>query len=175
MAVFHSLPVPLTDEEQRLKGAQLAGLEKELARIELEKKSVTAGFNSGIKKTKEEISDLSTEVREKRQFRDVPIRTEKNLDRRVMITYREDTGEVTDERPLYAHELQVDIADQTRVTTDGEPEDPTIEQPEPEGESPPTDDEIATSGGTIAERAAAIEKRDSILDSRGVEPPEDVG
>lgn len=191
MSIIRSVPVKLTNEEQRQRGTALAGLEKQLAKVKDEKKIAVAGFNTSIKALEGEISDAALVVRSKEEFRNVRCYEEKDYKNSVVRLFREDTNGKVEERAMLEHEHQVDLTEanveQGALDLDGDPGEDG-EQPEPEGE--PTEEHpageepenVVPLTGTLeerieaaapksfAERAAEIEAR-----GEGEEPPEDQG
>lgn len=109
--IWKTLPVPLTNEEQRLKGAELAGMQKRLEGIEAEKAAMSADFGGKIKTLKRDLGDLAVVVREKREFREVQCSEHKDHGTGTVYMTREDTGEIISSRPMRDDERQIDLRD----------------------------------------------------------------
>lgn len=137
MTMFRSCPVPLTNEEQRQKGATLAGLENELAKVEDEKKIAVAGFGASIKALKNQISAVALIVRSKEEFRDVRCYETKDYKACVVRLFREDTERLVEERAMLSHEHQADLEEVTG------PEQGDIEGGDGEAQEPPEVGDVA--------------------------------
>lgn len=101
--------VPLSDEEQRLKGAELAGVTKEIEKVEIEKSTTQAKYTAKLKDLRKRERELAQQVREKSEDREIACSHQADRGAGVMLTVRSDTGEVISQRPLEEHERQVSI------------------------------------------------------------------
>lgn len=108
--ITRRLLCPLTDDEQRLKGHRLAQLAKQLDDVEAEKKEVARDFKDRIDGLKEQISELSEEVRSKHEWRAVECFEQVNVARMQVELVRSDTYEVEERRPATAADLQRPLA-----------------------------------------------------------------
>lgn len=100
------LPCPLTEEEQRLRGIELANHNAEYADTEAEKKQVTKDYGDKLKRINERIHELKDAVQTRVEVRD--IECDVSIDRylgKVTIT-RADTGEIVEVRPMTPGEAQ---------------------------------------------------------------------
>ena len=103
---FRSLPVPLTDDELKLRADQLATKVKDKAAIEIEKKCANDGFKTRLQDVEGDIQELSTTVKAKQEYRPVECSWVENLKGYTMELRRSDTGTVVDTRPMSHDERQ---------------------------------------------------------------------
>ena len=104
-----SLSCPLSDEEFKLRATKLSQLIAERDRIESEKKMANDGFNSRLKAVDEEVSHLAEIVRDKAEFRAVPVDWVKDLKRGIVELVRLDTETVIDSRAMTPAEKQASL------------------------------------------------------------------
>lgn len=103
---FRSLPVPLTDDELKLRADQLATRVKDKNAIETEKKAANDGFKTRLTDAEDDIQKLSTTVKTKQEHRPVECSWVENLKGYTMELRRSDTGQVVDSRPMSHDERQ---------------------------------------------------------------------
>jgi len=104
-----NLPVKLSEQELIIKGNELSVHIQDLDVVELQKKTANSGFKDEIDKLTEKISGLAKIVREKKEYREVEVADQKNMDRMTMDTVRLDTGEVVSYRELKGHERNLGL------------------------------------------------------------------
>lgn len=100
------LPVPLTDDEQRMKGRELGTLIQEKQSVESAFEDVKAKHKAQLKGFGARIVALSEQTKTGVEYRQVPIVEEFDFGERVARTYRQDTREVVKTRALEPHEMQ---------------------------------------------------------------------
>lgn len=104
-----SLPVALTDEELRARGAELARKVQLAEELTEARKDAAKAAADEIKEVAAEVASLSTVVTSRREYRDVEVDVRKNLEARTMDTFRIDTGELVHSRGLTTAELQENL------------------------------------------------------------------
>lgn len=120
-----SLPVPLTEDELRLKAQEMATAERLLGEAE-RKEDAEAELWKGKKKALENetgdararLSLIGRVVREKREFRDIEIVEEPNHATKTVDTVRTDTGEIIETRGMTESEMQRSLFKRTEVEDD---------------------------------------------------------
>lgn len=105
----HSLPVQLTPEEVRIKGAEVAVLLGKRGSLVLAKKHATKVYADEIKEIDAKLDELAAVVRQGRENREVECREHLDFGERVARLKRLDTMEVISTRPLKNGELQGDF------------------------------------------------------------------
>jgi len=100
------LPCALTEDQIRERGIKLAGFEKELETIKLEKKAANASFKEKEEAINEEKAKLVQEINSRTEWRDVVVTEEKNYEKKEAYTIRTDTGEIVQTRALHPNEMQ---------------------------------------------------------------------
>jgi hypothetical protein len=106
-----SLPCELTNEEKRLRGEALAQKRQEWEEVERAKKAATQHAKAEQERIDAEADLLAEAIRTGREYRDIEVNEQKNLDSRAMETIRLDTGEVIDSRALRSDEMQTGLWD----------------------------------------------------------------
>ena len=109
MKTTKRLPVQLTPEEKQERGEQLAASVEQTAALREEKKASTAEITSKIKLSTEITRKLSRIIASGTEDRDVECDATKDFERKTVTTYRSDTGEQVDQRPMSAEELQEEM------------------------------------------------------------------
>lgn len=113
-----NLPVTLTTEDLDQRRDKLAALVREHAEVEQEKKDATAAFSKRLKEIDRVIAQVAHEIREKAEYRGVPVTKQKNFRLGVEEIIRTDTYEVVDSRSLHPDERQVHLHDVIKDTAD---------------------------------------------------------
>lgn len=109
---FESLPVSLTDEEVRLKGAALAELVGKKSALQATKRHTTKTLSDEIKEIEEKADELSFEVRQRKEYRQVECREFLHIQEKIARLRRLDTMEVVRTRPLNPGEMQREMFDE---------------------------------------------------------------
>jgi hypothetical protein len=115
MDIVKILPVKLTKDELREKGEKLAELIGQAEALKTEAKDRAKDYRDQLEILSEETGHLASIVRAKAEDRDVECRVEKNFDRGVVETFRNDTGETVSTETLTEEERQEAIAFPTAV------------------------------------------------------------
>lgn len=100
------LPVALTDEEIRLRGVQMAGLENQYEEASGEAKQTAKSYKDTLEGLRLSILKLSDQIASGKEYRDVQVEERKDWDTQEVLTLRCDTFEVVDRRPMTPNELQ---------------------------------------------------------------------
>lgn len=98
------LPVLLTDEELRMRGAHLAAHLEELSDARHDAKRTAEAFKEQRSTLELEISRLKTVILQRSEMREVEILEEKDWLEKTVSTVRLDTGEVIETRPMTMEE-----------------------------------------------------------------------
>ena len=113
-----TLPCPLTDDEW-------AERSDHCARLLAERDTFAAQAKADAKENKDELAEmdgkireLSKEIRDRRTWRDVQVRTSPDYEEGIMQTVRCDTGEVIRTRPLTLDEKQQKLPSMEPVDDD---------------------------------------------------------
>lgn len=101
-----TLPVPLTDEEVMLRGAELARHLDEIDACEERLKAEREEIKAEISRHTEAAMTLRGAVRSRREHREVLCEWSRNDERLTMELHRQDTGECVESRPMTAGERQ---------------------------------------------------------------------
>lgn len=112
-----TLPVYLTEDERMAASKKLAETLWERDQKQDEAKSKAAEYRDGIKKLSVTISELQTVVQSGVQHRLVDCEDRKNVAAGTVETYRLDTGEMVESRPMTGVEKQVDMFQSGNVVT----------------------------------------------------------
>ena len=110
-----TLPVYLTEEDRLASSKKLAETLWERDNAQDEAKEAAAASRDKVKALSEIISELQTVVRSGVQHRFVDCEDRKNLPAGTIETYRLDTGEMVESRPMSSLEKQVDMFPQDNV------------------------------------------------------------
>lgn len=105
--IDRELKCDMTEEEQRLRGIQLAEITAECKKVEEEKKSVTKEFGDQIKALREKIESLGKDVESCTEKRRVPCHVDGELRTGEVKIIRLDTGEVVKTRDATAKEMKM--------------------------------------------------------------------
>jgi hypothetical protein len=100
------LPCRLTPDELLIAGKDASKLVHDMATLEEEKKEKMQEYAARLKGMQNQHSLLSNKVRTETEYRDVECTVTYDYSNGWAITSRIDTGEITDRRPLRAHERQ---------------------------------------------------------------------
>ena len=76
-----------------------------------EKKEAASQFKANIENIENELQVLAAHVRNKYEYRDVECDVIPDFKSGVVVTVRNDTGEVIDERPMTAEERQLKLGE----------------------------------------------------------------
>lgn len=131
-----NLPCKLTDQEL-IRGDKAAKLHHEIVAAEESKKAEAKAAADRIDRQKEKLRHLAGEISSKQEYRDVQVREEKELTYQgsnrvwVMQTFRIDTDELVDTRPLTYDELQRDLKVVNMVEVDEAPVSAAAGETEP--------------------------------------------
>ena len=103
------LPVTLTQEEINLRAMDLARRIDEIDDVHAEKAEAMAGFKQRFEELENIKNGLARVIRSGFEYRDVQVEERPNHDRKVVETYRTDTGERVDVRAMREDEMQEDL------------------------------------------------------------------
>lgn len=103
------LPCVLTTEERAARAQELATHVRKLDEEETAAKSAASAARDTIKEMEAELRRLARIVREGREEREVEIRSYRDLDEKLFLTIRLDTGERIRQRALSMEELQIPL------------------------------------------------------------------
>ena len=109
MKTTKKLPVQLTEDELRERGDALAANVEQTAALKEEKKAQDADINGKIKLANEITRKLSHIITMKTEDRDVECDVVKDYKANTVTTFRSDTGEQVDQRPMSAEERQEEL------------------------------------------------------------------
>jgi hypothetical protein len=104
-----NLPCKLTDTEVQTKGTELAKAFKEIEAEEEHQKSVRSDMKAKLDGMNLSASNLSTQITERIEYRDVDVDFVLDETEQVVKTVRSDTGETVDVRQATQDELQADF------------------------------------------------------------------
>jgi len=104
-----SLKCKLTNKQLDERRDKLAEHVEKLRGLESEKKSASAKFKELIERTEIDMVEVAIEIRERAEYRDVEIASEKDFKRGVEEVTRQDTGEIIQTRVLRPDELQGEL------------------------------------------------------------------
>lgn len=113
--VVLELRCELTAEEQRLKGIQLADLDQKIAAKQEQKKLQNELITDELKDLSRQVAEIALEVRQGWEERQIPCLATYDYALAKVVTCREDTGQVVDERAMTEDERQT-----TFYTDEGE-------------------------------------------------------
>lgn len=102
-----SLSVMLTEEEARAKGIELASYVQQLNELEERAKQISADMKKEIKALQAKVMVLTRIVRTGKEDREVECYERRNNSLMTIETYRTDTGELVETRPMSANERQL--------------------------------------------------------------------
>lgn len=153
------LPVPLTDEELKERGQELAEKMREVDQAEQAKKDAAAHHKQIVERLTAEASDMARVIRAGKVERSVKCYTEHDLEKEVARVVRCDTGEVVETRTLSRDELndlrQGKLFKEPAPAAEGEGEGEGEGEEEGEGEGvEPEALEAAAEDGAPAEAVA---------------------
>lgn len=114
------LPVKLTPEELEEAGQQLAQTCVEIERLEEKKKEATSFWKNEIHQKITRRQHLTDMVKDKTEYRDVPVQEMLDGETGMVRTVRMDTAEVIHERRAMQGELQTNLVDQADKAESGE-------------------------------------------------------
>lgn len=103
---IRTLPVPLNDEDLKVRADQLATKVKDKEHIEADKTVAASGFKEKIENVSKEIRQLATIVKERKEYRPVECHWVEHWKSWMMELVRNDTGERVDARPMTNEERQ---------------------------------------------------------------------
>jgi len=111
MAMLRRLPVKLTNEELLDRSKSLTTeLDKKDA-LTAKKKSEAEKIAGDIALVEEGIQALRKALRDGEEERDVECHVHRDFDNHTVVTIRNDTGEIIEERPMTQAELQTSLLD----------------------------------------------------------------
>lgn len=119
MDVIKILPVKLTPDELRAKGEKLAELIGQAEVLKTEAKDKAKDYRETLEILSEETGHLASVVRAKAEDRDVECIVEKDFDRGVIETVRQDTMETVSTEPMSEQDRQDVMAFPTAVEGTG--------------------------------------------------------
>ena len=103
------LPVPLTDEEQRLKGAEAARVGGDLAALKIRRKNEAEASMAETKRLTTARDELDRDIRAKTELRPVVVTEDHDHRLGVVRIIRDDTGEVVETRAMRADERKTTL------------------------------------------------------------------
>lgn len=103
------LKTKLTADERLLRGKRLAATEISKAEVLKEKKAAMADFKDQISAIDESIAILSNEIESGEGDKEVEIEIKKEPDLNAVVTYRLDTGDVVEQRPIDDFDRQQEL------------------------------------------------------------------
>lgn len=103
------LPVTLTPEEFAARATSLVRLRDDERKVELEFEGHKQAHKQAMARISEERERLEQAIRDKREPRPVKVQAWAHYDSGQLREVREDTGELLNERPLLAAELQEEL------------------------------------------------------------------
>lgn len=112
--IYEELPVPLTQDEIRLKGGELAAMLSDYASVEEEKKSAAKELSDKLKDIRRRMDQLGREVRTGEELRQVPCYEDKDFASNTVRIVRRDTHEVVRIRPMRPDEHQESFGEMAR-------------------------------------------------------------
>ena len=104
-----NLKCVLTTEELLDKGQDLTAHMSTVERIEAELTSFKSGAKARIDEASAKVAQLKQQVAEKAEWRDVDCEEVHDTERRMVVLWRLDTNAIVSERPMLAHELQLEL------------------------------------------------------------------
>lgn len=104
-----TLPCVLTDQEKADRAMELAVLVRKLDEEETAAKAAAAAARDSVKEMEAEVRRLARIVREGKEERQVETVSTRDLDEKLFITIRKDTGERIFQRALTQEELQIPL------------------------------------------------------------------
>jgi hypothetical protein len=104
------LPVPLTDDEVRHRGEELASKLAALDEIDAALKVAKQEAKAKKEPIAKRVTELKQQIRGRKEARLVECELVRDFDARCAETMRLDTGEVVDTRPLTPEEMQTQLA-----------------------------------------------------------------
>jgi hypothetical protein len=103
------LPVTLTDDETKLRGQALARTIKAIDETELGRVESNKNFKSELERLEIEKHVLSNTVNNGFEYRDVQVEERPNHEKKVVETFRLDTGDRVDVRAMREDEMQEEL------------------------------------------------------------------
>lgn len=103
------LPVRLSPTQLLERATKAANLIKERADVEADKAARIREYGEKIKELAGEISRLSQIVASGSEFKNVECEVRRSYLEKRVITVREDTGEIVDDRKMFESEMQGDL------------------------------------------------------------------
>lgn len=100
------LPVKLTEEEIKLRGQQLAGLEDKYEEVQALGKQEAKLRKDELEGLRAEILRLTKQINSGKEQRDVQTEERKEWETEEVLTFRCDNYEIVDRRPMTPNELQ---------------------------------------------------------------------
>lgn len=103
------LPVTLSQDEINLRALDLARRIDEIADVQAEKVEAMAGFKQRFEELENIKNRLASVIRSGFEYRDVQVEDRPNHEKKVVETYRTDTGDRVDVRAMRQDEMQEDL------------------------------------------------------------------
>ncbi|MBC7172128.1 MAG: hypothetical protein H5U40_06875 [Polyangiaceae bacterium] len=103
---LEELPCKLDNVEVRLKGEELARVERKYGEVEEEKKTVTKEFGDKLKSLRGTMDKLAKEIDSRTEYRNVEVVDREDLLNQMVVTVRTDTGETVRSRAMNLSERQ---------------------------------------------------------------------
>lgn len=100
-----SLPVPLTDDEIRFRGVEVAHLLAAISKLENKAKRKAQAYKQRIDETKKQLAQLADQINSRQEYREIQVEEQKDYTRKIVETLRLDTYAVIRTRPMNANEL----------------------------------------------------------------------
>jgi hypothetical protein len=100
-----SLPCTLSERELAERRDKLAGLVGEIVKVEAEKKIATSTFAERLKELGGAAREAAKQIRDRSEYRQVEVSERHDPVRFCVDTYREDTGELVETRPMTDGEI----------------------------------------------------------------------
>lgn len=108
---YETLPVPLTETEVRIKGEELAALERCIADIEAEKSAAAKRLGDAVKEGRAKALEIAQMIESREELRPVQVVEHPDFGRQVVDLVRVDTGVVIRSRPMTERDRQVSLLD----------------------------------------------------------------
>ena len=112
-----NLPCALTETELLERGSQIADLVREYQHADEAKKEAASAAKAELDSLDGQIGAVARELREKKAYRIVEVKREKDFGRNVEEVIRLDTDEVIETRVLDPSERQVELLSMKRAET----------------------------------------------------------
>lgn len=132
MTVKRNIKVPLTDEEIVKYAKEAADKSLAATNKKEELKSFSKQRKGEIEEIETEIHNLQWKVNSGEEWRQVECTEERDIEKKVKVYKRVDTGEYVDSEPMTDYELQLTIEDEIKKKEEEEKKNEAPEEPAPE-------------------------------------------